>query len=284
VREAAARTQCANHLKQMALACHNYEGVFKVMPTAGRQDCGTCGRDPLAPTGNGPTQHWSWRYQILPYIDQNNVFVLTSNATIRSTPMTVFSCPTRRPPTVIGAISTADYAANAGSNWCPADSVAVWTGVIVPGMLNNINIKVGLVRIAAISDGTSNTLMLGEKYVPKDRYTTGDTWGDNETWAGGNSWGHTRCANQQPRQDAPYSNTARGAPPANAAANAGKCGPWGLGTSGGYFDFWGSAHSGGFQVAMADGTVRMLRYDITLAILRALHDRADGAAVNFNDL
>src|SRR5262245_12403760 len=131
VREAAARTQCTNHLKQMSLACHAYEGVYKVFPTAGRQDCGTCGRNPAAPTVNGPDQWWSWRYQILPFVEQNSVFVIVSNATVRATPIQIFNCPSRRPPTVIGAIVPSDYAANAGSNWCPADSVNTWTGVIV---------------------------------------------------------------------------------------------------------------------------------------------------------
>jgi len=283
VREAAARTQCQNNLKQMALACHSYENVYRVLPTAGRQDCGTCGRDPAAPTGNGPTQWWSWRYQILPYMDQDNVFMITSNATIRATPIVIFSCPSRRPPVVVGAIVPADYAANAGSNWCPANATNTWTGVIIPGFLNNVAVKVGTVKMVGISDGTSNTLLLGEKFVASDHYLLADTWGDNESWAGGNSWTHTRCANQQPRRDAPYSAATIGTPPPNAAA-AGVCGPWGLGTTGGYFDYWGSAHHGSFNVAMADGTVRNIQYNISLPTLKALQDRADGVTVNLNDL
>lgn len=281
VREAAARTQCQNHLKQMALACHNYESSYKCLPTAGRQDTGTGGRDPAAPTANGPNQWWSWRYQILSFMDQDTVFVITSNATVRSTPIVVFNCPSRRPPVVVGSIVLSDYAASAGSNWCPADSVSTWTGVIVPGFLNNLT-KVGTVKMAVITDGTSNTIMLGEKFVPSDHYNTAATWGDNESWAGGNSWTHTRCANQIPRRDERYAAVAPGTSPPNAAANAGKCGPWGWGTTGGYFDYWGSAHATGFNVAMADASVRSVQYSIQLNMLRALQDRADGITVTLD--
>jgi prepilin-type N-terminal cleavage/methylation domain-containing protein/prepilin-type processing-associated H-X9-DG protein len=280
VREAAARAQCQNNLKQMALACHNYEGAYKCLPTAGRQDWGTGARDAAAPTANGPNQWWSWRYQTLSFMDQDNVFVITSNSTIRATPIVVFSCPSRRPPVIVGGIVPADYAANAGSNWCPADSVKTWTGVIIPGFLNN-GTKIGTVKMAVITDGTSNTLMLGEKFVPSDHYTAVDTWGDNESWAGGNSWTHTRCANQIPRRDAPYASVAPGTAPPNAAA-AGNCGPWGWGTVGGYFDYWGSAHPSGFNVAMADGSVRIIQYSISLTTLRAIQDRADGISVTLD--
>jgi prepilin-type N-terminal cleavage/methylation domain-containing protein len=284
VREAAARTQCQNNLKQLALACHNYHDVYQVLPTAGRQDCGTCGRDPANPTANGPGQWWSWRYQVLPFIEQEPLLEQTSNSLIRITAIALFNCPSRRPPVQIGSLVLADYAGNAGSNWCPADSVTTWTGTIVPGFLNNVAIKVQNVKMTSITDGTSNTLLLGEKFVPTDHYLTGDTWGDNEAWAGGNSWTHTRNANQPPRQDAPYAKVAPGTAPPNAAANAGKCGPWGWGTTGGYFDYWGSAHDSGFQAALADASVRNFHYGIALPTLRALSDRGDGLSVDLNDL
>lgn len=289
VREAAQRTQCTNNLKQMALACHAYHSQFKILPSAGRQDAGTASRtggNPVSttPTANGRTQRWSWRYQILPFIEQDNVFILTSDAQVRITPIAVFNCPTRRPPTAVGAIVLSDYAGNAGSNWCPADSPASFTGTIVPAMLNNVQIPVNPVTLTSVRDGSSNTLMLGEKFVPSDHYRTAATWGDNESWAGGNSWTHTRHANQQPRQDERHSPATAGTPPPNAAANAGKCGPWGLGATGGYYDYWGSAHAGAFHVAMADASVRSIRYSIPLAVLRALSDRNDGIVVDMNAL
>ena len=76
VREAANRSKCQNNLKQMALACHNYYDVNKILPTAGRQDCGTCGRAPTTAPGRysmGADQRWNWKYHILPFVAQNAV-------------------------------------------------------------------------------------------------------------------------------------------------------------------------------------------------------------------
>jgi prepilin-type N-terminal cleavage/methylation domain-containing protein/prepilin-type processing-associated H-X9-DG protein len=295
VREAASRATCQNNLKQLALACHAHHDAFKILPTAGRQDCGTCGRTSTGtagagwsftnPTAAAPNQLWSWRYQILPFIEQNNIYVLTSDSQVRAAIVPIYNCPSRRPPTVAGNTWAADYAGNMGSNWCPANSLLVWTGTIVPGFLNDLSKgaagRVGPINITMVTDGTSNTLLLGEKYVPSDHYALQDTWGDNESWAGGNSWTVTRCANQQPMQDAPYASF-HGNVPANAAANPGSCGPYGLGTTGGYFDFWGSAHPGAFNVAMTDGSVRSIRYSVALTTLRALSDRADAIPIDWS--
>jgi hypothetical protein len=77
---------------------------------------------------------------------------------------------------------------------------------------------------------------------------------------------------------------APGTAPPNAAANPGRCGPWGWGTVGGYFDYWGSAPPGAFNAAVAAASVRTIRYGISLAVLRALSDRNDGIVVDVNDL
>src|SRR5262249_20088442 len=156
--------KCQNNLKQQALACHAHHDAFGVFPTAGRQDF-YGSRGPTA-TASAPTQWWNWRYQILPFIEQDNVFNLTSDNQVRLAPLALHNCPSRRPPTVIGLLILTDYAGNAGSTWCPANEVSTWTGVIVPSEVFNSGwVKVGSVRITDITDGTTNTLLLGEKFV-----------------------------------------------------------------------------------------------------------------------
>src|SRR5262249_11312392 len=159
-------------------------------------------------------------------------------------------------------------------------------GVIVPSEVNNGGwIKTMPVRVTDVKDGTSNTLLLGEKFVSVDHYSTALEWGDNQSWAYGNSWGHTRCANQQPRQDTLPTTATQGTPSPSAGTAGGACGPWGLGPpsgGGGYYDYWGSAHPGGFNVALADGSVRTLTYNIPLPILRLLSDRADGVVIDWS--
>src|SRR5947209_5424326 len=61
VREAAARMQCSNNLKQLALACHNFHDMKKKLPA----NYGCCG------TGGA---YWSWIAMILPYIEQDNIY------------------------------------------------------------------------------------------------------------------------------------------------------------------------------------------------------------------
>jgi prepilin-type N-terminal cleavage/methylation domain-containing protein/prepilin-type processing-associated H-X9-DG protein len=280
VREAANRAQCQNNLKQLALACHSFHDTYKVLPSSGRQDS-TGGRDPANLFAPPPKQRWNWRYQILPLIEQDSVFKLAVDSQVRMAPVPLFNCPSRRPPTLVGAtIILTDYAGNAGSNWCPASSPDAWTGTVVPSMLNDLT-PLKSVRLGDIKDGTSNTLLLGEKFVTINHYADALEWGDNEPWATGDSWTVTRNANQQPRQDAIESASTKGSPPPNAGQNPGHCGPWDTSAPGaGYYDYWGSAHAGAFNAALADGSVRNISYNIPLPVLQALADRADGVVVD----
>ena len=92
VREAAARMQCQNNLKQIGLAFHAYHDAIKYLPTAGSGDC-----------GNPPTDRrdWGWAYEILPYIEQESLTTRRQNTNdthVRKTPMPTYYCPSRRAP------------------------------------------------------------------------------------------------------------------------------------------------------------------------------------------
>jgi len=286
VREAANRSKCANNLKQMALACHNYHDVVQMLPTNGQHDNAGVARG----DGNGntfataPAQRWNWKYQILPYLEQDNIYKLTPDSAVRVTPIPLYNCPSRRPPTQVGALILVDYAANSTVNWCPAGLAATYNGTIVPSR-QSLTGAYTSVTMSTIPDGTSNTMLFGEKFVAIDHYATAAQWGDNEGWTGGASWVHYRTGNQQPRQDQLASTATQGVPPPNynQPSGMGACGPWGVGApsgGGGYYDYWGSAHSGGFNAAMADGSVRSISYNVDLLTLRALHGRDDGIPVD----
>src|SRR6201995_4976611 len=71
VREAAARTQCVNNLKQIGLALHNYEGTFKKFPFGGSGDGSYVWAATLGTTGAS----WNnWRVSLLPYIEQQALY------------------------------------------------------------------------------------------------------------------------------------------------------------------------------------------------------------------
>src|SRR6478736_4375698 len=74
VREAAARTQCANNLKQLGIALHNYEGVFKQFPPAGK-GYGWCNHQPAAGFPSDPViYNLHGLVLLLPYVEQGAIY------------------------------------------------------------------------------------------------------------------------------------------------------------------------------------------------------------------
>ncbi len=99
-REAARRTQCINKLRQMGLSMQNYENSFRAFPTGGihpwpQIEKYSSGSKPFAHGKQG----LSWAFQLLPYLEQNSVHNLTTTSQISETPVSLYFCPSRRPPT-----------------------------------------------------------------------------------------------------------------------------------------------------------------------------------------
>src|SRR3984885_6870008 len=72
VREAAARTQCVNNLKQMGLALQNHHDTYTFLPTGG-VNTATVVMNGTTPAV-GQAQNVSWAYQILPFLEQQNTY------------------------------------------------------------------------------------------------------------------------------------------------------------------------------------------------------------------
>ena len=255
VREAAARTQCMNNLKQMGLAIHSFHDANKYMPPGGFTPWGADG---------------SWPVHILRYIDQgaladkntaNNVDPLRY---IGGPP--VFFCPARR-PSVAMAVQGGRYMMDYGSA-TPANSPNAWDqfwygdiwgmgwvgsnyrGAIVRGGRNSSGNWIGgKVTMAGISDGTSNTLLVAEKQLNPRNYTTGD-WNDDCGWGDGWDPDVVRYTGFSPNPDRLYGN------------------------QGGWEGYrFGSAHPTGMHGLMGDGTVRTIPYSINLTIFNGLGTR-----------
>jgi prepilin-type processing-associated H-X9-DG protein len=195
------------------------------------------------------------------------------------TPVSTFACPSRRTagprrvrttswfnvdqvPVPPGAGST-DYAANHGSGSAvPIDRAggsyrvtATYTNVsdqlfATGDHWNGISFPRSEVRMADITDGTSNTYLLGEKFVNPDDYTTGMDYGDDDSCLTGYSFVQHRMANASwPPQ-----------PDASGGAN--------------YYGF-GSAHAGSLNMAFCDGSIRSVSYTLDGATHSNLGSRND---------
>lgn len=313
-REAARRSQCKNHLKQLALGCLLHEDVHKFLPSGGWSDFYTAD----ANMGYGARQPGSWYYNVLPYIEEQTAHDLnlgqsvnpstaaaqTATTLLNQTPITVFNCPSRRTAKVYPIVWSTlklqtwlaglqiikgDYAANSGdaivgagddyggrlmnapaTSDYPALKSTVWTVTNDPKN-NPTYYQTGVIFYRSeisgkkIVDGTSNTYLIGEKFLTPLMYEAAEAtargYGDNQGAYVGYEWdNHRRAWNPsggiaqesfQPRQDT------IGVDDPNVYA-------------------FGSAHAGAMNMSMCDGSVHSLSYDIDRDVHRYLANRLDG--------
>ncbi len=168
VREAAARTQSVNNLKQIGLAMQNHHDTLSMLPDPGNGD-------PVA-NASGMAQPGSWCYQILPFIEQQAIFTNRS-VTI---PVKAFLDPGRSRQATI-----------------PSDTShgGVYTGwAVTDYAINTVPFGGGTngdpqrqVTLPSFTDGTSNTIFVGEKSVDPTMYVSnGGSW-DEPAYCG--QWG-----------------------------------------------------------------------------------------------
>jgi prepilin-type N-terminal cleavage/methylation domain-containing protein/prepilin-type processing-associated H-X9-DG protein len=257
VREAAARLSCSNHLKQLGIAMHTHHDAVKKFP--------------YVRSGGGQNRH-TWAILLLPYLEQDNV-LRAYQATIpgvsktdglnnhtaadpqivaaRQAQVGVFFCPSRRSAPSLSPIQVGSTVTGVPSDYgaCTGDTSTIpTTGVF---QLVNSNHMAAGIRFKEIKDGTSNTLMIGEKHVQigmlNDPVTDGMIYsgGEQQTY-------HRRAGVSWPLAIDP-----------TVAANT----------------QFGSWHTGLCQFVFADGSVRSLQNSIPGAILALLANRADGQVI-----
>ena len=258
VREVAARMTCSGKLSQMSLACHNYESTYNRLPVGHRS---VLNFERRAFTG--------WLYEILPYVEQDNVFREAEGA-FRTNANPFLNPPHRHIATVIKSYSCpSDYrVATAQVSTKTNNTIALTSYLGVSGLdyksKDGIFIQDRRFTFSEITDGTSNTLLIGER-PPSVDFQFGWWYagvGQQLTGSADQILG-VREHNLQP------------------IVSGSKCGPGvysfrdrRLDDPCGMFGFF-SPHPGGALFAFADGHVRFVPYGSN-GIMPALASRAGG--------
>ena len=260
-REAARRMQCSNNLKQQGLAIHMHHDAHKYFPPGGFHPWGSVG---------------SWATHILPFVEQASLANQNINKNVdilryQGGP-TIFFCPSRRGSVAVnsqGGRYLMDYAsatpADAPNSWDQFWFGDTWgmdwvranyRGVIVRGGVDALGVwRGGKSKMSNITDGTSNTIVVGEKQLNPIRYRTGD-WHDDAGWADGWDPDVVRYTGFAPNSDKRYDN------------------------QGGWEGYrFGSAHNDGMNILLADGSVRYMPFTIDPLVFNRLGLRDDGSII-----
>jgi len=285
-REAARRTQCRNNLKQIGLALHNYESAFSTFPpgfisrVTGPWPGGS--NDPVPEVGGG----WSVFAMILPQLEQtplqqridfNRAITDPVNQVARSTNVAAYRCPSdtwTQPVTVWPAsIGITDLASNSyvgslgGADPSGSGPTGSYLARYEEPNFNGMFHRNQAVKMRDITDGTSNTIGIGERasmFSPNG-------------WAGVIPGGQTVFSPMMAsRRGQGVGDTVRpaitittvhvrtGAPNAPTGSTGG---------------FWGP-HLGGAHFLLMDGSTRTVGTDVDIQIFRALAGRNDGVTIS----
>lgn len=313
VRETANRLKCQNHLKQIGLACHNYHDANGIFPPGKGPDY--IGKVPGVPV----YPRWSPHAMILPYIEQDNLFKSINfdfppetpgmagpvinfmpawqnpnrvNADASRTVVASFLCPSDPAQAPGDWLGQNNYYANLGTTFMCDVSEILPSTVAPTEQATGVFYYRSRVRLADLIDGTSQTCLFSEKLRgngtpdPRtDMFTMPNTSTLDTTFTScnglnaatatpltskqGYSWvmGEMCCTSYN-HVATPNSRTCAGIGfPGNMANMAMQVPP-------------SSAHSGGVNVAMADGSIRFISNNITLVAWRAMGTRARGEVVD----
>lgn len=266
IRESANRVSCANNLRNIGLAFNNHHDSFGVLPSNGGPiwnqktqsyeeiqavdgtwfvPASTYFEPPVMyywgvgkPTVAPKQQTGSWAYAILPFIEMESMY----NQRAWANAVKSYSCPSRRVPAA--EIPQDDqYGVYAGGGWAWGKTDYAVNGLLIRGR----PLCYGLARV---TDGTSHTVLIGEKAMQPTLYN-GESWYYDEPFFLGGSFGTRRLGIQIVR-DSP------------------QC-P--------FRDNWGSAHPGGAQFLFADGAVHLVSYSTPPNVVNAFLTPSGGETV-----
>jgi prepilin-type N-terminal cleavage/methylation domain-containing protein len=272
VREAASRMRCSNNLKQIGLAMHAYHDARGNFPQGGG--------DPTNGVENPSRRifYFNWPFHIYPYIEQEALYKLAPTdefvdintvaggagilSKLDQSPISIYYCPTRRSVRLYHNSAVTDYGGNGGTT--NSDGVLV---------VNN-SPTYQRVNIGSITDGTSNTLLLGEKRINIESMESGTDFYDNESavraGADGDLIRRAQPSGGSWLVPAADINTV-------STTNGGYFG------GGGIMQFGGS-HAGTMPCVLADASVRSIKFGCNPTAFKNLCVRNDGLVVDMGSL
>lgn len=279
VRAAAARMSCQNNLKQIGIALHSYHDANQKFPVGMYDDDGN---------------NWGWMVFLLPYVEQQAIYdrlvadpanfwvppgmgggangistdadtrfqvSMTAGGGVAGNTINTFMCPAdvlqNRSSAGYGKSNYAGNIGNAFTPGCATPKGSVQNGIL---LYANDNSSTWVVRMGDITDGTSNTIGVGEVSVSANVTSSTNNNGHYPIWAGGNGSGCSGMAGSTFRfVDASY-------PINNKTTN---------------FAF-GSQHTGGANFLLMDGSIRFISEGVNTTTYHYLGSRAGGEVVSLD--
>jgi prepilin-type N-terminal cleavage/methylation domain-containing protein/prepilin-type processing-associated H-X9-DG protein len=286
VRAAAARAECLNNLKQIALASHNFHGKHGQFPVGVR-----------LPVGNPPAGGTNLWVELLPDIEQGNLYrswdyldnsnnAAGGESATQARVIKVLLCPADpmlkqvsqvpppeiAPPWSWGTYGLSSYGGNAGTRSYPPGPAPPYPGMKGDGIFY---IDSG-VRIDDIHDGTSNTFLVGERSHRDPHF-------DEQQLAVWPTAGPIEDVGRWAEVAGPTGSLGNVTLSTQVGINYEVSQGGDLSTLYNRVSAFGSGHPGGANFALADGSVRFVSAGVSLLTLRALSTRSCGEVVSDSD-